>query len=268
MYKIKNWEKFQHFKNRKPPWIKLYRDILDNRCIMTLDSDKFRLLVCLWMIASENNGELPEIDDISWRLKISNEKALSDIRYLCDINLISRRYQDDTPERERETEKRREEKKETSKEKKIDVCVFDSFDSVESRMTDEYQTVLKIWQDERSKAGKANITDNQTKQGAAKLSQELRAGNVTEEDLRKAFKTALTEKEFEKYSLNGISNNLAKVLDFGTKTKAEVKSQIAGAKLNDVECYHATCPNCKIEWSSPRKGLGICKKCKKQIKFE
>ncbi len=28
-YRIKNWDKFQHFKNRRPPWIKLHREILD-----------------------------------------------------------------------------------------------------------------------------------------------------------------------------------------------------------------------------------------------
>ena len=28
--RIKNWNRFQHFKDRKPPWIKLYRDILDD----------------------------------------------------------------------------------------------------------------------------------------------------------------------------------------------------------------------------------------------
>jgi hypothetical protein len=32
-YRVKDWTKFQHFKDRRPPWIKLYRDILDNRDI-------------------------------------------------------------------------------------------------------------------------------------------------------------------------------------------------------------------------------------------
>ena len=29
-YRIKGWVKFQHFKDRRPPWIKLYRDILED----------------------------------------------------------------------------------------------------------------------------------------------------------------------------------------------------------------------------------------------
>jgi hypothetical protein len=28
--RIKNWAQFQHFKDRKPPWVKLYRDLLDD----------------------------------------------------------------------------------------------------------------------------------------------------------------------------------------------------------------------------------------------
>ena len=28
--KIKNWEKYQHYKDRNPPWVKLYNSMLDD----------------------------------------------------------------------------------------------------------------------------------------------------------------------------------------------------------------------------------------------
>ena len=50
--KIKNWSQFQHFKDRRPPWIKLYRDILDDIEWHELDAKSAKVLVMLWLIAS------------------------------------------------------------------------------------------------------------------------------------------------------------------------------------------------------------------------
>src|ERR1019366_3474678 len=61
--KIKNWHKFQHFKDRRPPWIKLYRDLLDDPDWHELNGDCVKLLVNLWMLASEDKthqGILPD----------------------------------------------------------------------------------------------------------------------------------------------------------------------------------------------------------------
>ncbi|RAU21090.1 hypothetical protein CU669_15155 [Paramagnetospirillum kuznetsovii] len=114
--RIKDWAKFQHFKDRRPPWIKLYRDILDDPEWFALDPEASKALVMLWLIASETDGYLPDIKKISFRLRISDEKAKSLILALShwlehdDITVISPRYQDDAPEgeTERETEKERE----------------------------------------------------------------------------------------------------------------------------------------------------------------
>lgn len=43
--RIKNWSKFQHFKDRKPPWVKLYRDILDDIEWHELDPLAVKVLV-------------------------------------------------------------------------------------------------------------------------------------------------------------------------------------------------------------------------------
>jgi hypothetical protein len=113
---IKGWSNFQHFKDRRPPWIKLYRELLDDVEWHELDPKAAKALVMLWLIASEDEGRLPDAKTLAFRLRIS----VSDVKSLIiklnhwliqdDINLISTRYQSDIPETETETE--RETKKE------------------------------------------------------------------------------------------------------------------------------------------------------------
>jgi hypothetical protein len=138
-YKIKNWDKFQHFKDRRPPWIKLYRDILDDPQWFALSGDDAKALICLWLLASENEGYLPDITMISFRLRINEKKASEHIFKLkhwlnCDdIGMISGRYHDDTPETETETET----------ETEAGVEVFKIPDWIPDRLWSEFMEVRK-----------------------------------------------------------------------------------------------------------------------------
>ena len=114
--RIKNWSQFQHFKDRRPPWIKLYRDILDDIEWHQLDAQSSKVLVMCWLIASENDGNLPDLKTLAFRLRMSEKNTSESIIKLShwleqdDINVISERYQDDLPETERETEKEKRQK--------------------------------------------------------------------------------------------------------------------------------------------------------------
>lgn len=108
--KIKNWKKFQHFKDRNPPWIKLHREVLYQRDINMISDCSFRLLINLWLLASEDEtkeGILPSIEDIAWRLRLDEKKIVQSLQELTewveqdDINVISKRYQDGPPETEK-----------------------------------------------------------------------------------------------------------------------------------------------------------------------
>jgi hypothetical protein len=139
MLRIKNWSKHQHFKDRTPPWIKLYRDILDDPDWHELDGDTAKVLISLWLIASEDethSGLLPCSRKLAFRLRIKESQLKQYITKLShwllqdDINVISDGYQVDAPERERETEKSRETKPRgtrlsaewTASEKNIEYC--------------------------------------------------------------------------------------------------------------------------------------------------
>lgn len=112
-YRIRNWRKFQHFKDRRPPWIKVHKEILDQRDINAISDRSFRVLIGLWLLASEDEemqGGLPEIADIAFRLRMPERDLLKAFQELTpflecdDISAISARYQVDDPETETETE--------------------------------------------------------------------------------------------------------------------------------------------------------------------
>lgn len=57
--KIVDWDKFQHYTKRNPPWIKLHTSLLDNEAFECLHNDSKVLLICLWLFtARKGNGEI------------------------------------------------------------------------------------------------------------------------------------------------------------------------------------------------------------------
>ena len=67
---IVNWDEFQHYRNRRPPWIKLHRQLLDNRHWFALSGDASKLLAELWLIASDSDDGTIDDDpaDLAFRL--------------------------------------------------------------------------------------------------------------------------------------------------------------------------------------------------------
>ena len=145
---IKGWPKFQHFKDRNPIWIKLYRNLLDDINWHELDAESAKTLISLWLLASEdknNKGGLPSIKEIAFRLRVTEKSLKSsisklgnwllqgDIKPISDIKTISPQEQLDALEKERETEREKE------KEKEIEGALRST------RFTDE--SLSKDWED-------------------------------------------------------------------------------------------------------------------------
>lgn len=86
--KVKNWEEFQHYKDRCPPWIKLHRDLLNDYNFVCLqDASKLHLML-IWLLASQMDNKIPaDPDFIKQRLSIKgkiNLKELIDKGFLID----------------------------------------------------------------------------------------------------------------------------------------------------------------------------------------
>ena len=71
MFKVKNWTEYQPplKSDRSVIWIKVYRKILDDYEWSNLSSDNKATLVELWLLASENNGKIKNLDEICFRLR-------------------------------------------------------------------------------------------------------------------------------------------------------------------------------------------------------
>jgi len=72
--KVKNWKQHQHYNKPKPPWIKVYRDILNDYDFQKLKPADKWIVIGLWLIAAETDNDIP--DDQQWlknRLGLSKE---------------------------------------------------------------------------------------------------------------------------------------------------------------------------------------------------
>lgn len=74
-YRIRHWEKYQHYKDRNPPWIKLYaRELKTNHSWMTMDHAIRGLWCLLLCLASEREGAIPNPRQLKARLDSESDR--------------------------------------------------------------------------------------------------------------------------------------------------------------------------------------------------
>src|SRR3990167_3729679 len=104
---VKNWAKFQHYKNRSPTWIKLYRNLLQDYHFRKLP-DRCKLqLVLIWLLAASHDGMVPND-----REHLRNVLGLSrgpDLDTLINQGFLTENASIVLAQRERREDKRREE---------------------------------------------------------------------------------------------------------------------------------------------------------------
>ena len=111
--KPKKWETFQHYKDRCPPWIKLHRDLLNDKEFMRLPLASKALAPLLWLLASESKDGCfqADSDELEFRLRIASKDIDAGLKPLIDkgffviaSGVLAECLQDAIPERETETE--------------------------------------------------------------------------------------------------------------------------------------------------------------------
>lgn len=82
----RNWEEFQHYKDRRPPWIKLHRALLDDREYQQLPLASRALAPMLWLLASESaDGAFSaSVEDLLFRLRQSTKDIEAGLKPLIE----------------------------------------------------------------------------------------------------------------------------------------------------------------------------------------
>jgi len=82
----KGWATFQHYKSRRPPWIKLYRSLLDDADFHSLPDASKALAMMLWLIASEHKHGIIDAasNTLAFRLRTDSKKIEEALSPLID----------------------------------------------------------------------------------------------------------------------------------------------------------------------------------------
>ena len=129
---IKDWKRFQHYKDRNPPWVKLHNSLLDDTDYHELNPEAAKVLPLIWLVASEysTDGSLPDIKRLAFRLHYASNvlaeliKELNHWIIIDDSDMLAPCKQDATPETE--TEAKGETKAKGEEETKQRACALDT----------------------------------------------------------------------------------------------------------------------------------------------
>jgi hypothetical protein len=115
----KNWENFQHYRDRNPLWIKLHKNLLDDRKFQSLPVAARALAPMLWLIASESTEGIfnGDISDLAFRLRDTEKNIAVSLDTLIKAGfflvvqpastLLAEPEPGDSPEKRREREEKR-----------------------------------------------------------------------------------------------------------------------------------------------------------------
>lgn len=85
-FRVKNWDSYQHYKDRSPPWIKLHREMLSSQTWVMLDDDKKALAVACMLLAAATDNKIPF--DAAYVQRVAYLKSLPDFSQLLEFDFI------------------------------------------------------------------------------------------------------------------------------------------------------------------------------------
>lgn len=129
----RNWKSFQHYSTRKPAWIKLHRELLDNFEFQRLHDASRALAPMLWLLASESKDATIDADPekLAFRLRRTPKEIVDALTPLISSGFFEVVQDASKPlagnhdlgvsEEERETEEEREKDKNSVEPSSTDV---------------------------------------------------------------------------------------------------------------------------------------------------
>jgi len=85
-FSVKNFAKFQHYKDRAPPWIKLYNGLLEDYEFGGLPDASKMHLIAIWLLASRSDNKIPY--DSKWISGRINATDAVDLDLLLERGFI------------------------------------------------------------------------------------------------------------------------------------------------------------------------------------
>jgi hypothetical protein len=85
---VKNWERFQHYKDRRPPWIKLHAEVQDDYEFSHLPDASKAHLMGIWILASKLQNKVPA--DPQWISRRIGATEPVDLERLFDTGFLQR----------------------------------------------------------------------------------------------------------------------------------------------------------------------------------
>lgn len=158
----KKWSEFQHYKDRSPPWIKLHRELLNNREFMCLPLASKALAPLLWLLASESKDGSFDAStaELAFRLRLTESEVEQGLKpliskgfFLDASTMLAPRLQDATPETEGEGEAETKEAKASSSPAKLPPCPHtEIIDLFAKHLPELPQAKPEMWTGARAKA--------------------------------------------------------------------------------------------------------------------
>lgn len=71
-------------------WFRVYDDLVDDEKVQMLSGDLVKALLNLWCLASKNDGILPPMKAMAFKLRMKPQQVAAVIAELCDAGLIDR----------------------------------------------------------------------------------------------------------------------------------------------------------------------------------
>lgn len=190
--RTKNWNEFQHYKDRPPVWIKLHKKLLDDRVFLRLPDASRALAPLLWLLASESpDGIIVDyLEEIPFRLRMTEKKVeealnpLIQAGYFFVEEAASNALAE--PEREASLEKRREEEKEKRAFEQFSLAAEKHHWPQPSKLTDDRRRKLR-----------ARLAEH-GEDGWAKMLEKAAASDFLRDEFKLKFDWAIEPRNFQK----------------------------------------------------------------------